>query len=202
MKTWDQFYPFVLPQAIGCPNVTASFYIKQAAIKFLSDSGAWIDTLAAVPTVLGQAAYAFGASTAQQVLGIEQCRIDAGDPLDIGYDDEVLTDTANGAPTRVWTTDLINFNLWRAPDTAAQQIVNTVVLAPSQSATGVEDRIFALYVTDIAALALAQLLALPNKAWTNPAMAQFYADKADLNHAATLAKTGGARLKTRVSSIP
>lgn len=201
MKTWDQFYPFVLPKVIGCPNLTANFYIKQAAIEFLMESHAWVDTLAAVNTVFNQQAYAFGAPATQQVLDIRECRIAGGDPLDLGYDEEILKDTAAGTPTRIWTTDLVNFNLWRVPAVAAQQIVNKVVLAPSQAATGVEDRIFALHFKDIANRALQRLLELPGKPWTDPVLAKAYGDMVDPHHASVQAKRGGARLRTKVASI-
>lgn len=203
MKTWSDFYPFVLPSAIGCPKPTADFFLKQAAIEFFTSSRAWIDPLPAVSTVVGQASYSFGASAEQQVIGIDECRIDGGDALDVGHDEEVDGDTSTGTPSRIWTDDLLAYSLWRVPSVADQQVVNKVVLAPSQSATGVDDRLFALYANAIAHAALAQLLALPDKPWTNPQLALYFAGMggAATNFAATQARTGGARLRVRRAAL-
>ena len=197
MKTWDKFFPFVLPWAMGCPEPTAVFHIKQAAIDFLSTSRAWRKTLAGVPTAAGTRAYAFGQGAGAQVLSIEKCSIGTDDPLEIGFDEEVDGDDSLGVPTRIWTTDLANFNLWRTP-AGVFSVVNDVVLTPTQAATGIDDGLFELYVKDIASVALSTLL-LPGHTWSNPQLATFHGNKMGVatNAAAVQAQTGGARLRMK-----
>lgn len=201
MKTWDKFFPFVLPSVMGCSEPMAEFHVKQAAIDFLSTSRAWRKTLAAVPTVAGTRNYAFGQGPGAQVLSIEKCSIGTDDPLDLGFDEEVDDDDSLGTPTRIWTTDLATFNLWRTP-AGVFSVVNDVVLTPTQAATGIEDSLFELYVKDIASVALGTLL-LPGHTWSNPQLATFHANKLGTaaNAAAVQAQTGGTRLRSKRGAL-
>ncbi len=48
---YSYFMPFVLPYANGCPDLTAEFHVRQAAIEFFQRSLAWRQDLDAAMTV-------------------------------------------------------------------------------------------------------------------------------------------------------
>ena len=79
--------------------------------------------------------------------------------------------------------------LYPPPD-AAYQIRVSTTLRPARNATQLQNDLFDLWIEPIIAGAIARVCAVPNQPYSNPSMAQFYAQKA--GHGATKARAEGA----------
>lgn len=100
-----------------------------------------------------------------------------------------------------WTTDRTNFMV--SPPALTPMLYGcTVALQPTQTAVGVPDFVFSDFVEDIAAGALARLLSIPDKAWTDTSLAQakrnFFEGRVSI--AAAKASKGFSRGRRRVTA--
>lgn len=66
--TLDDLLPHVLPHVKQCPNDTARFHLREAAIDFCERSLVWQEFQTPVPTVAGQTTYAYAPAVGQRVV--------------------------------------------------------------------------------------------------------------------------------------
>lgn len=171
MKAWDAFLPRVMPDVPGCPSFTVEEAIRQAAIDFFHESGAWLAAGTAVlaSTAAGQAGYAV---TVPDNTGIARLRAVwvGSEEVEVLLPGEEL-DIAPGERAEQWRVGLTSpttIQLSPAPLQGGQQITAAVAYEPTEAAEGIDDVLFARWRTAIEAKAKTLLLAQPGEEWTQP----------------------------------
>jgi hypothetical protein len=169
MKTWDQFYDYLLPWVPGCPTPMADLHLRLAARTFCEGTLCWRDWLDDVTTNGTDVLYDFETDTTQDVVQLLHANLD-GCSIRVIRQEDVPGD---------WRTNTcIDRSIFAVSNTeqfavvplqAAGLIVQTeVALMPSLTASGVEDHVFKSYVQEIAMGAAASLHALPKKPYSDP----------------------------------
>lgn len=204
-KTWDAFFPYVLPSVPGCDEDTATFYIRQAAIEFCANSQAWKQELS-IPTVADQSNYTIPYPTGSALSKLDSFTLvdldgvpnddyeavsaKTGRSLDRNFSDSYYVYLSEDAATLI---------VMPSPDESGASVLPYVTLKPSQTSAGVPDWLFEQYVDAIAQGALSKLMGLPGKAWSNPGLSTVKGDKADkkAGGASVRESRGKARARTR-----
>lgn len=168
MRTWDQFYADVLPEAIGCPIPTVERSLLRAAQEFCASTGIWWQDLDAVTTSVG--AQYFILPTGGRIVKIVGVTLNG---QDIGIDTPNGTSAADrqrgtAGASRLQTVDLDSFTIQPTPADGLPVIV-TAWLKPSDAAEGVPNHVGDNYAEALGAGALARILAMAGKEWSNPA---------------------------------
>lgn len=185
---WETYLPDVLLEAPGCPTIIAVQAIRSAAIELCQQSSVWQEDLAradlvaanplctlAVPagseiaTILDVQFYAVGQTTGVPVTGpVDEMALNALRP---GWKDEATTGTLNGPEVCGYPTPL-TLRLIPIPvvnQTAA--IAVTAALRPTRASLNGPDLLYTEYLETITTGALAKLMAMNKKPWTDLEMA-------------------------------
>lgn len=174
MRTWDYFFPDVLPEVLGCPEPTVERHIQRAAIRFCDKSRCWSEDLDRITTRAGKAVYDISFPDGAEGVQIVGATIDG---LDIGVELEQGTSmghrrVGNSGRRRVVSLDgLVTVTLMPTPGSDGQDLRLRCTLRPTEDATGLPDRIATKFRTAISDGALATLLAMNKGAWINPQLA-------------------------------
>jgi hypothetical protein len=172
MATFDSALSRVLPYAPGCPDVTATFHLVQAAITFFARTLAWRVTLDDVLTEVGVTQYAFPLPAGSALVKLLKYSLDGDDSCNVVDPDKGERLLANNhSHDVVWTDDRINFHVSPAPIEDDLPMSLTVALKPTQAATTLDAALFEHYIDAIATGALARILMLPKQPWTDKATA-------------------------------
>lgn len=199
MKTWAEFYPDVVPEVPGCPNPTIDHALRRAAQRFMADTLAWREWLAAI-TTNGEFEQFVSADKSTLVVHLLRATLD-GNEIVVYTPDDMPTDWREGAAgfdIGIFSTNADAVQLVPVQD-AGLELAIEAVLKPSNTATGVQDNIFDRYVQAIAAGAKADLLAKPSD-WSNPQLAGYYAGQfqTDIDNVAAEVRSGFSRAPLRV----
>lgn len=177
MIKFEDMLDDVLPDVPGCSNELAINALRNAAIELYTKSWIYTQPCDPQPTVKNQADYDLDTFTNYRNIGI----------VSVNFDDAQLTPTGVtnlnrsnlrwqddvGTPTNYISADYISIRLYRIPDVVGT--LNAVVaLAPSKTATGIEDFIYHLYSEQLAAGAKARLMLMPNKPFSDPVISREY----------------------------
>lgn len=180
LKAWHEFYPDVLTSVRGCPQPTVDHHLRRAAIELCTRSRRLKLDMPAFNTVAGTAEYALAPGAGMETVQIIDAAVD-GVPID-------PVRRAIASTMTDWSTDqgrpslyLMSGNdetvrLWKTPD-AVYAVTLTLAIKPDQAAVGIEDWFGDRYNDTIAAGALARLMALPKKVWTNPDLALYHNER-------------------------
>lgn len=199
MRTWDTFYPDVLPEVLGCPEPTVDRHLLRAAREFCAKTQCWREDLDRITTRAERADYELNLPDEADLVRLVGASLDL---RDIGL--EVVNGTTlaerlrgNSGPRRVLTMDLRTLYVLPTP-AGAQSLVVTAILQPSDRsdspATGVPDHVGERYGMDIARGALASLMTMNQAKWTNPALASI--KRGEFNDAIGTAKTAAWKANT------
>jgi hypothetical protein len=169
--TWDDFSPFILPHVPDCPDATVEHHALLAAIAFCRHTHAWQQPLAALTGDGSETSFQMVRPTDAEVAKIISVAVtepglagtDAGLPPPISGAQHIMDGMLG---LIAFTTNLRTLVVWPAQP-AGTSIIATVSLKPSLTAATIPEDLFAHYAQDIAAGALATILAMPNKAWTD-----------------------------------
>jgi hypothetical protein len=162
------FYDDLMPLVPGCPMAMANKALLRAAQEWCEKTLCWRAWLDDVTTLTDENTYDFNVVAGQEVVQLLRATLDGQDILVMTPDSipaNWRTSTAWSDRTGIFTQDASSFVL--VPTPAADLIVQTeVALRPTNTATGVEDAIFAAYANEIATGAAARLHAMPGKPYT------------------------------------
>jgi len=164
--TLDDFLPYVLPLAKGCPDVVATFNTRLAVIELCRESLVWREYQASVPTVALQTAYAYGLAAEQQACKLLSLTL-AGEPVDLVDPRIGKNRDTQGVVTPYAYGTLAGFEL-RPAQAAALSIVTYCAVAPTLASTVLSDSL-ARYMEGIAQGALARILSAKDKAYSDVA---------------------------------
>jgi hypothetical protein len=168
MKAWSNFLKDVLVHVPGCPEPVAEHALLRAAQEFFETTRVWKLWLDDILTVATITEYEMSLEPKSELVRLERATL-AGRPIRVRSEDELPDDWrtyTGGILDGVHTSDRKNLVLLPAQLTGLALKVE-VSLKPSNAATGVEDRIFDLYVRQIAAGAVAELKAHTEKTYSD-----------------------------------
>lgn len=176
---WSAFEPLVLSEVPMCPRTMVTKAVRDAAIEFCERSYVWKDTQE-YPVGL-DAEYDFEGDSEAIVHRVDAAKIVDGADLDIESPercDELYPTWRAGAltgqPSVLTQTSPRSFILVPAPN-ADMILTLSVSLKPSKTSGYTEAWLHEEYEEAIAAGALARLLSMTNKTWTNPSAAATFA---------------------------
>ena len=181
MRAWSTWFPDLLPHVPGCPQVLARHELRRAAQAFFRQTMAWRVTEAPVAVTAGTTEVSVAPSSAQQ----ELVRIDAAwydgkqiepvtaEALDDAYVDDWQAHT--GTPTKFLQIVPGVVRLYPVPlADAASGLKLRLIVAPSDSSTGLPDDLALKYSDEIHVGAKSRLMLYPGKPWTSPELAGVY----------------------------
>jgi len=170
-RTWDFFYPDVLPDVLGCPEPTVDRHLIRAARRLCAESRCWRESLDPILLTAGEAAYhidypkyAEGELIVGAVLDGVQIGVE-------GPDDTEAADHASGGRERVTSPDLVTVLLMPTPAASGGSLVLEAILKPTEAAESLPNEVADRYRSVIAGGALATLLKGNRAPWANPALA-------------------------------
>lgn len=171
---WSTFYPDVLVHVPGCPLPLVDHHLRAATIDLCQRSKRLKFDMPAFDTIADQPTYALDPGTGMETVLILDAAVDGKliDPAtraELSIGDDWSTET--GQPTKyLMDGDDETVRLWKIPD-GVYSVTLTLAIKPSESATGVEQWFADRYRRTIARGALAELLSLPKRQWTDVQMA-------------------------------
>lgn len=205
---WAAWFPDLLPQVPGCPNIVARNELRSAARVLLSESRAWTAILPVQAIVIDQDTLTLDL-TGAELVRIEEAWYD-GTPMDVQTTPEALSAALGddwrvqtGTPTAVLMDSPEVVRLYPVPNAdATTGLKLRVALQPSKTATGMPGDLARRYHEQILAGAKARLMLMPGKPWSNGDLATVQAavfnqgvDRANLDAATGF---GRGRIQGRV----
>lgn len=156
MKTWDDFFPYLMLDCPGAPSMALRSALFLAASEFCARTKAWQANLDRIRVLTGFDEYEVEPPDANSLVeGFVWIKRDNITPWypDSHYTYLAPTLTLVSEPAEDFWLDI---KAW---------------LKPSPSATGIDDAIFNHWGEFIAAGASHRLLLVPGRAWSNPGLA-------------------------------
>lgn len=209
-KTWDAWLPDVLPHVAGCPDVLASHEIKRAAQQFFRQSRAWRAVLDPLTLDVGEPELrVFSDIAGSEIVRIEKAAL-GSEPLGLLSLDDVSATfgpdwaAQTGTPLAVTALTPLSVRLVPYPDAAVDaDLLLTVSLVPSETASGIPDELYAAYREQIATGAKSRLMLIKGQAWFDPeygtALAGAFAGDIAAARLAAARATGRGRISARIS---
>lgn len=211
-KSYDEFYPWVLPEVPGCPEIAAIQAIRDSVINFCELSLIHQADHDPVATVAQRADYDLETPVSGTRIVKVMKAWHKGQELQPGAPDQVrdpsVYNQSIGGYTTTYSTprafiqkDSESISLLPIPDQSlASAITMRVALAPLRNTTTCEDFLFEEWVEPIAAGAVAKLQLSPGKPYSNPATAAINLSnfKAGVNAARQQATRGYTRASLSV----
>ncbi len=171
MRTWDYFYPDVLPQVLGCPEPAVDRALLRSAQEFFEKTRAWRVQMDPITTIENTQQYDMNLP---QYTILERLEAATLNGQDIGVDTMLDTTTADIARNNAGCKRVIansNTSVLLLPAQAADlPLVIVGDVRPSDKAldTGISDNSMASdYSEAIARGALYRLLSQSDQPWTN-----------------------------------
>lgn len=172
LVTWDKFLGRMAPHLPGCPDFTMREALADSAREFCERTHLWREELDEEATVADQAVYQMFA-----LAPIEKFLSFACDGTDIfpthpsmlpeGWREE------RGKPTHYFLVGDTDIQLYPTPDTA-YTLAATAVIKPKDTATGVESFLRDAHEDAIRSGAIARLMLIPGKDWSNLPLADIH----------------------------
>jgi hypothetical protein len=172
MIQWKKFYPLMTAHTGPCPTATLKASLAEAAADFCARTYVWQSRLDPEQTDAGEPLYTLSADgVVESVLwmsvdGREIAHVHSGD-----IPPSVASQT--GSPVAFSLVNDFELRFYPTPD-ATYTFEAVVALKPALSARGVEDFLYENHGRAIANGALALLLAMPAREWTNLELAVVY----------------------------
>lgn len=198
---YTAFVPDVTVQLLSDPSsLVVENAIKNASIELCRSSWLWREYAAAITVTAGDPRIDIELPASADLVAVLTVTLDgllldaeSGDRLDVMYP-RWATDT--GAPKRYTQTDMSALILSPVPDaTYPDSLVIYYALSPTRIATGLPDWIANDYWEDIVSGALARLMMMPGRAWTNMEAGNYHRNLFD--SAIAQAKETGLRALSR-----
>jgi len=189
----DDFLPYVAPYAINCPTMLVESFIRQAMDNFCQDTGVWsewidVTTTADTPECLLISI----ASPAGQIYSVAQVVNSAGQRLRKGVG---RTFPDLGVPIAYKQNSEEEITFYPTPkEEYAFQVF--VFLKPDPVTPVIPDELFDKYQDTIVAGAVAKLLRMPGKTWSDRTSALDF--EMDFNNGKTKAKMDANAAAQRV----
>lgn len=191
---YSQWLPSIQVNVPGCPRAMVIEAIRSKAIEFCDRSRFWRKELDGFYTVADDEEYDIETPVETAIADILLIKVD-GHELSPKTQDEIEADNnewrdSSGRPDVFFLRDTKTAVFVPIPD--SQYAVRVLVaLKPTQAAQGVDEIVFEEHKDTIMHGALAYLMQMPEKTWTNPNLSIFHQGKYD--EAVTKAKNKADR---------
>jgi hypothetical protein len=174
MKTWAQFYDYIMPSLPGVSAAAVDVVLRDKTIEFCEQTWALTDDLDPIPTVAGQYEYPLDATEPQtEVFAVKTAWVDsepiAPETMDVLWAANRDWRTYQGKPLYYAQRDFQNVLLYPVPD-GVYSVDLVAVLRPTLASTGVPDKVFTDYRQIISAGVLGVFLQQSDKPWSNPSV--------------------------------
>lgn len=171
MQTWDSFYPDVLPSVMGCPDPVMDQALLRASQDFFQRTHVWTHWLTPITTD-SSTGYAIPLETTAELVKLQRATLQ-GRQITVTTPESLPADwqtSPSGIRHCVFTRDRKVVTL--LPTMSTGEVLRMeATLKPSNSATGIGDEFFDLYVEAIAYGAKARILKLPGTPFHSPPLA-------------------------------
>lgn len=173
----EEFYTDIYQAVPGCPEMTIENNVRAAAITFCEQTQVVHFDMDPLTTVAGQREYDFEVPDAEYMVhGIVAANYD-GTPLTV-LSERIAAERFpryreyNGSPNSILRKNSTTFWLYPTPDaTKASSLFLTVSIKPTPASEFVPELLLNDHKQTIVSGALARLLLLPNKDWTDKQLA-------------------------------
>lgn len=195
----EEFARLILPRAPTCAWPVAEQAVRQAAIEWFERTSCWRSTIT-VNSSNGAATYAMPVPPGAAVVRIMDARVD-GERVSVLTAEQAIDPTSWRAA--VWTSDRVTFDVEPVPGATSQRYDLTVALKPTQAALTIPLAQFEHHAESIASGALARLLRIKGKDWTDLTEAQVCFREFERRVATMSAQVsrGFARSRSRSNSV-
>jgi hypothetical protein len=197
MKTFEQFFPDLMPNVPGCPESVAEHAIRRAVQMFCEKTRAWRVVMDPIEAIADTDEYDLPLDRNTELVRIERAQLD-------GRDIEVGTEHQAAHRCRDTVSCFDGKTVIVSPVPAAGQLIAlTCAIKPGNGATGVEDFLYDEHVSLITLGAGAILKRQPQKAYTDVSAASLDLDAFELKCARVKVKLwrGNSRNAPRVVPI-
>lgn len=202
MRTWDKFYPLVLPWSAGAFEGSVDDALRQAAIEFCQYTLAWQRMLPDIVTQAGVASYALPLGVDDAVAKVLALSI-GGTPGQLLAPQQLdHLDRIQGSPVAGYTADGVELTLHPVPAQSGSVVSVRAALKPSQSAAGVDDVLHEQHAEAIAAGALKRLCQQPGRPYSNPGLAAANAEAFEAAKRAARLSAFKGRARTTLRAKP
>lgn len=182
---FEDMLSLVLPYAPGCPPQTAVFHLQRAAADFFQRTLAWRADLPTLLTVIDQADYALVVPQEAAIAKMLRYAYD-GAAFDVIDAEAGMALQLEEAGTQLsWTEDRSTASVNPVPSTAGNALDFRAALKPALDGQAIPGAMFEHYSDHIANGAIARILRIPKKDWTDDGTAELYEGKFELAVART-----------------
>jgi hypothetical protein len=199
MTPWSDFFPYVLPYVVGCPDPTAEQHIKLAAIEFCRRTLCHRVTLEPEPANGVTHDVELTPEAGTQIIKIKAVTV-AGREIE-------LADSIRGASLArseypadfAYTADGKTLMVYPLQD-AGTAIEADVALAPTLASTGMNDLVALSHLQDIAQGAIASIKRIPGQPFSDLAGSAIHQNIFELRVKTIAAKVSRGLLAAQMSS--
>jgi hypothetical protein len=171
----DNFLPRIIPHVPGCPDISVTLALVEAAAEFCDRTHVWREDLSADTTIAGDAELTL--STPGEVASVLKLVVDTTEIARLDQRSVDPTDiAASGKPSGYWLIGDSTIRLYPIPDDEYVWY-GLVALKPRLSSSSVEDFLLNSYGMYIIYGALSILMSIPGKDWTNMPLSEHYRRK-------------------------
>lgn len=173
MTDWEDFFDYVMPEVPGIGTDLALMYIRLAAIDFCDKSLVHTVMLDDITLVAGQTTYDIAVPDQTDLAMVVNAwvgtRTITPKQIDELNQNSIDWQSESGRPESFTQTTQTSISLYKTPDAnnIADALRLRAALRPDIGADGLEDWVANKYVTTIAAGAMARLMSMPKKPWTD-----------------------------------
>ena len=207
IATWEQFLPYMAVQLADCPDIVIFDALRKSAFKYCYESYCWQQDNDPIGVRAGLFEYDLDYPNGTIVAHLMSVKF-KGIPLypkSAEQLDLLIPSWHEAEATPLYYHRLTDstIRLVPMPSTTESAVLETkVVLAPSASdGTGVDTDVFNRYATAISQGAMALLMIMPGRKWTNPQLSQLYEQQYQIEMSRTrglmLSANSSAPLKVR-----
>ena len=163
----SEFYPYVLPYVPTCPVMVVDHHTLLAAIEFCRRTSCWQKTLDAVTTNGVDNLLEMDRDTGQQIIKVKAVSVGGVNWPLVDSSAGLLMVRSGSQQSFCFTQDNRTLQIYPLQVSGVAVQVDAV-LAPSRTATAIDDVIGNDYLQDIAHGAIASIQRLPGQAFTDP----------------------------------
>lgn len=196
---WNEFFPYVLPNVIGCPIPIAEQHVRLAAIEFCRRTGCWQKTLDPVNTN--------GIDNLIEMFPDTNTQINKVKAVAVGGIDWPLVDSVSGLAlirsgsqqSFCFTQDNKILQIQPLQENGIPVLIDAV-LTPTITSPSIDNVIAYDYMSDIAMGAAASILRIPKQDWSDPLAAQSFQQQFNSRIATASAKVARGFVNQKIRS--
>lgn len=196
MSTWADFYPWVMQEVKGITTDYADKHLRASAADFFERSKSYIVDLAVQATTAGNSDYTYNLPANTDLVKVLEAYVNGAEA---GTENQYRSREAR---TGVYALSPTQYSVYPTPS-ADGTVAIRAAIKPGALSTGIPDEYFSQHVEAIAWGAMARMLAVSGKPWTDLNAASNYASqfitKASEAQSKALKSYGKARTRARAN---